>query len=108
MKRVKDLLHTWQAESEQSSIRHPMTINLSREHIAKLNALQEMFPGVTLEALLQDLLSASLTEIEASMPYVPGNNVISEDELGDPVFEDIGPFPMYHQLTKKHLGNLDS
>jgi hypothetical protein len=34
------------------------------------------------------------------MPYVQGNRVIGKDEFGDPVHEDAGPSPRFHQLTR--------
>ena len=32
------------------------------------------------------------------MPYVPGKKVISTDEQGDPVYEDVGPTPRFMEL----------
>jgi hypothetical protein len=48
------------------------------------------------------LLSAALDEIETSFPYIAGAKVISNDEMGDPLFEDIGPTPKFIDLSKKY------
>jgi hypothetical protein len=34
---------------------------------------------------------------------VQGNKVIATDEMGDPLYEDIGPEPRFMQLLEKHL-----
>ncbi|MGV6815644.1 MAG: hypothetical protein ACWA44_00060 [Thiotrichales bacterium] len=106
MKRMKDLIETWDKDSGSQPATHSITINLSRSQVAKLNALQEMYPRFSQNALLQDMIEASLTELEAQMPYIPGNEVISEDELGDPIYKDVGPSPTYHLLTKKYIQQL--
>ncbi len=35
------------------------------------------------------------------MPYVAGSKVISTDEQGDPVYEDVGLTPRFTELTRK-------
>jgi hypothetical protein len=42
------------------------------------------------------------------MPYIAGKRVISTDEQGDPVYEDIGPTPRFMELARKHRRRLDS
>jgi len=106
MKRMKDLIDTWAKDAAGQPAVYSITLNLSRGQVAKLNALQEMYPRVSQQALMQDLIEASLTELEAQMPYIPGNEIISEDELGDPIYQDVGPSPTYHLLTKKYLSEL--
>ena len=65
-----------------------------------------MFPGVSREQILTDLLGSALDELAESMPYVAGEKIISEDEFGDPVFEDAGETPRFIELTRKHLARL--
>ena len=40
------------------------------------------------------------------MPYVAGKRVISTDEQGDPIYEDVGPTPRFMQLTREHRARL--
>lgn len=101
--RVKDLLDTWQAASSGGEKTQAYSIHLSRYEAAKIAALAEMYPGRTPTGIIEDLLSAALSELEATMPYIPGKTVISEDEHGDPVYEDAGPTPRFKALTHKHL-----
>ena len=58
------------------------------------------------ERVITDLLSASLDELEASMPYVAGERVIREDDHGDPIYEDTGPTPRFLELAREHRKKL--
>ena len=40
------------------------------------------------------------------MPYKPGKKVISQDEQGDPLYEDVGLSPRYMDLTRKYKKKL--
>jgi hypothetical protein len=42
------------------------------------------------------------------MPYVAGARVISTDEQGDPVYEDVGPTPRFIQLTRAHRKQIEA
>ena len=44
----------------------------------------------------------ALDEVAAAMPYEPGPKVISRDDHGDPVYEDVGLTPRFVELTRKH------
>lgn len=100
--RVRDLLAEWQKTTEGETRDQTLEINLTRRTLAKLAALSEMYPG-SKEDIVTDLIEAALQELEAVMPYIPGPRVISEDEQGDPMYEDIGPLPRYRALTLKYL-----
>ncbi len=99
--RVRDLLAEWQKTTEGEKKDQTLEIRLTRRTLAKLSALGEMYPGS--EHIVADLIEAALQELEAGMPYIPGPRVVSEDEQGDPLYEDIGPMPRYRALTLKHL-----
>jgi hypothetical protein len=49
-----------------------------------------------------------LDEIAAAMPYEKGPKVISRDDHGDPVYEDVGLTPRFVELTRKYKKNLQS
>jgi len=105
---IKQLLNEWagSARPEEPIIRS--TIELPLEQGARLLALQEMYPGRTQEQLLLDLLTTALDELEAALPYVPGDKVISEDDYGDPIYEDVGPTPRFLALTRKYREQLQN
>ena len=102
--RVKDLLAEWQKAGNKEEQDQEFLVKLTRQEKAKIVALTEMFPGKSETEIVMDLIRAALLELEATMPYVPGPRVVSEDEQGDPIYEDIGPMPRYRELTRKHLG----
>ena len=105
--RVRDLLNTWQEATETGKKEHEFVVKLTRHETAKIAALAEMYPGKTPTDIVRDLLDAALQELEATMPYVPGDKVVAEDEQGDPIFEDVGPSPRFKDLLRKHLEILE-
>ena len=51
-------------------------------------------------------LSVAVDQVEAAIPYVPGDKVIREDDFGDPVYEDTGMTPEFLALVKKYRDQL--
>ncbi len=76
------------------------------EDAARLEALSEMYPRLSIENILTDLLSAALADLESTLPYVEGEKVIETDEHGDPIYEDVGPTPQFLELSRKYLSAL--
>lgn len=101
--KVSELLCTWEKTAKGRLTEEAFTVRLSVEDAAKVQALAEMYPRRSVSEIITDLLSAALAELESSLPYVRGHNVVAVDEEGDPLYEDIGPTPRYLHLTRKHL-----
>lgn len=93
----------WEDTAKARLTTKEYTLRLPLEDAARIAALSEMYPKRTEEELLSELLSAALDELETSFPYIAGNKVIAEDELGDPLYEDIGPTPQFLDLSKKFM-----
>lgn len=104
----KDLLANWRETAAQPRTATEYAVRLPLDDAARLAALAEMFPGRTPEQIITDLLATALQEIETSMPYVAGKKVISSDEQGDPIFEDIGLTPRFMELTRKNRKKLEA
>jgi len=103
----KDLLDTWQGERPPELSDERYAIHLPVDDAARVSALAEMFPGSGVEKIIADLIHAALDEVEAAMPYVPGSNVIREDEFGDPVYEDVGMTPRFLELVRAERSKID-
>ena len=101
--KVSGLVHQWNQTASGKLTPNTYTVRLPVEDAAKLAALSEMYPKRTQEQLITDLLSAALSDLEGAMPYVKGSRVISEDEMGDPIYEDLGPTPKFLELTHKYM-----
>ncbi len=101
--KVKELLQKWNQNKKSEKSYTDITIKLTDEDAAKIYALTELFPSLSNTDILSDIISASLHEIEACLPYIKGDKVVSQDELGDPVYEDAGLTPKFLSLTKKYL-----
>ena len=106
--RFKELLDSWRQSASGVRTASEYSVRLPLDDAARLHALAELFPGRTTEQLITDLLGAALHEVAAAMPYVPGKKVISNDEQGDPVFEDTGPTPRFAELTRQYKKKLEA
>ena len=104
--KFKPLLVRWKKDAQPVRTVKEYAIRLELDDAARLHALAELFPGQPIEAIITDLLCAGLDEIAAAMPYERGPKVISLDDHGDPLFEDIGLTPRFVELTRKFKKNL--
>jgi len=98
----KDLLDSWRESAAAPRTARTYAVRLPVDDAAQLAALADMFPGRAPEQLISELLTAALKDLAAAMPYVAGKRVISTDEYGDPVYEDIGPTPRFIELARSH------
>ncbi len=103
----KSLLDTWKNQQAADLADERYSIRLPIDDLARVKALAALFPGVNEESLITDLLNAALDEVEAAMPYVPGDKVIREDEFGDPIYEDVGLTPQFLELVSAKRGEID-
>ena len=104
----KTLLDSWRETAASPRTATEYAVRLPVDDAAQLQALAEMFPGRTPEQLITDLLGAALQEVAAAMPYVAGQKVISTDDQGDPVYEDVGPTPRFMELARRNRKKLEA
>ena len=104
--KFKPLLDRWKKDPVPVRTAKEYPIRLDLDDAARLHALAELFPGQPIEVIVTDLLHAALDEIAAALPYEPGPKVISRDDRGDPVYEDIGLTPRLVELTRKYKKGL--
>lgn len=105
MNQIKSLIKEWEAQSKTKPLEKEVTVKVTAYDYARIHALVDLFSGRTQEQLVSELLAAALDEVEVALPYIPGKKVISEDELGDPICEDIGLTPRFVTLTRKYSGS---
>ena len=107
-KSFQELLESWRETAAEPRTATEYAVRLPVDDAARLAALAEMFPGRTPEQLITDLLRAALQEVATAMPYVAGRKVISTDDQGDPVYEDIGLTPRFMELARKNRRKLET
>jgi len=100
--KIKALAECWEQQAKATFTSDEYSLRLPVEDAAKITALAEMYPKRTKSEIIGELLSAALDELETGFPYIEGKKVITKDEMGDPIFEDIGPMPKFLDLSKKH------
>ena len=106
--KFKPLLDRWKKDPVPVRTAKEYPIRLDLDDAARLHALADLFPGQPIEVIITDLLSAGLDEIAAAMPYERGSKVISRDDHGDPLYEDIGLTPRFVQLTRQFKKKLQA
>lgn len=106
--KVRDLITEWNKNAQGRLTDQRYSVCLPLEDAAKIEALHEMYPKKTCEALVTELLGTALDELEASMPYVCGTRIVTRDEEDNPIYEDVGPTPEFLALAQKHLKRLKS
>ncbi|MDP2506790.1 MULTISPECIES: hypothetical protein [unclassified Oceanobacter] len=101
------LMAHWQQEYGDPVAEHHYPVSLNIKDAARVEALLDMFPGLSRERLLADLVQAALNDLTSGFPYVAGNTIVARDEEGFPLYEDIGPTPTFLALSRKHLARMD-
>jgi hypothetical protein len=99
--KFKPLLERWKKEAGPQLSVEEYSMRLPLDDAARIQALVALFPGRTPAQIITDLLHAALDEIAAAMPYEAGPKVISRDDHGDPVYEDVGLTPRFVELTRQ-------
>jgi hypothetical protein len=106
--KFKPLLDRWNKVPAPARTAKAYAVRLPLDDAARLQALAELFPSQSIEEIVTDLLGAGLDEITAAMPYERGPKVISRDDHGDPVYEDIGLTPRFVAVTRKFKKSLET
>lgn len=106
--KFKPLLDQWRKDAVPVCTAKEYAVRLTTDDAARLHALAELFPGRSIEDIVTDLLHVGLDEIAAALPYEPGPKVISRDDHGDPVYEDIGLTPRFVELTRRFKKSLET
>jgi len=100
---LHDLVGHWEDDAHGTLTKDIYTVHLSVEDAARIDALSEMYPKRSKEQIICELIAAALSELESKFPYVQGTEIVSTDEMGDPVYADAGQTPTYLSLTQKYL-----
>ncbi len=104
--KIDTLINQWEQGASARLTSQEYCIRLPLEDAARLAALVEMYPRRSQDEIIRELLAAALDELESSFPYVQGSRVVGEDEMGDPLYEDVGPTPRFLELSKKYMESL--
>lgn len=102
---LRDLVNIWEKTAGAPLTEEGFQVKLSSKDAAKVAALTEMYPSRTTDQIITELLSAALNELEYTLPYIQGEKIATMDELGDPIYEDIGPTARFSELTRKHMSS---
>lgn len=108
MTHLVKLIRRWEESASGRLTLREYRIPLPLKDAARIAALVEMYPLRSESELISELLTAALDELEIAMPYLPGGQAVTEDEEGNPVYEDIGPTPRFLELSRKYAIALEA
>jgi hypothetical protein len=106
--KFKPLLERWKKEAGPQLSVEEYAVLLPMDDASRIQALVALFPGRSATEIITDLLHVALDEIAAAMPYEAGPRVISRDDHGDPVYEDVGLTPRFVELTRQFQRRLEA
>lgn len=107
MTNIINLIGQWETLAGGRLTVREYGVQLSLVDAARVAALAEMYPRRSETQLISELLTAALDELETAMPYIQGKQVVSEDEEGNPLYEDVGPTPRFLELSRKYLNSME-
>ncbi len=105
---VRDLMRHWEQQTGAGSIVREFSVQLTLYDMARVLALADMYPAKNKEQIIAELLGAALDELQEAFPYTQGNRIIANDEYDDPIYEDVGPTPVFVRKTDEYLRQLES
>jgi hypothetical protein len=104
--KVRELMNSWESNSQHNEGEEKYQLRLPRRDAARIEALTSLYPGLNKNEVLAQLVEVALDEVERQMPYKQGSKVVSVDELGDPLYEDVGLTPRYLELRHQFAQGL--
>ncbi len=105
--KVRELMSSWESTCHQDDGEEKYQIRLPRRDAARLEALASLYPGMDKNEVVTQLIEVALDEVERQMPYKAGSKVVAVDEMGDPLYEDVGLTPRYLQLRHQFAQGLN-
>ena len=106
--KVRDLIRYWEEHGAEPLAAREYRVRLPILDAARVAALSEIYPRRQIDDLLSELVSAALDEIEEALPYIQGTRIISEDDQGDPIYEDAGPATRFRALAARYTEELSA
>jgi len=98
---LSKLLREWENRARNVNNRKESTLSIYAGDDIKLEALARMYK-LPKDDVVATLIHEALNELEAKMPYVPGDQVIRIED-GEEIYEDAGPMPRYMAEQQKLL-----
>jgi len=98
---LSKLLEGWESRARANSGLIEESLAIYQADSVKLEALSRMY-RLPKADVVASLIHEALQELEAKMPYVPGNKVIRIED-GEEIYEDAGPMPRYLEEQRKLL-----
>lgn len=104
--KTTDLTSFWDAPDNSRVTSKQYSLRLPVHVAAKINALCEMYPQKNRTAIIGDLLTTALDELEQGLPIQKGEQIHQVD--GKDIYEDVGLKSRFRDLANKHYHQLEN
>lgn len=105
---VRDLMSSWESASHKTTGGQSYQLDIPLKDAARIEALVGLYPGLNRDEVITQLIAVALDEVERQMPYKQGKKVVCLDEMGDPMYEDVGLTPKYLKLRHQFAQSFHS
>lgn len=87
---IEEPVAQWQKNAGEPCTKESDAVRPPIYDAGKITALCDLFPGLTRERMITDLLAASLDELATSFSYQPGDEIAAYDEQAlTPCFQSL-------------------
>ena len=98
--RAKDLVLRWEGEASEALAAREYRIRLPIHAAARVAALLRLYPQYHSDQLLSDLVDLALQEVEDALPHAHDGTIVSEDDEGNPIYEESGTATRYREWVE--------
>ena len=96
-----ELVEQWESAGQEPLTAQEYAIRLPVSVAAKVTALAEVYPQHPIECILRDLIGLALDEVEAALPQSAEGRIVSEDDEGNPIFDQTGRAVRYQACVER-------
>ena len=104
----KNLATIWSRPDSSRLVPKQISVRLPVHVMARIRALEEMFPTRTRTEIIGDLLSAALDEMASGLQAHKGQCIGPQDPRSNELYYEVeGPSAEFHSLANKHFIELE-
>lgn len=103
----KSLVELWAAPDSSRLAPKQVSVRLPVHVMARIRALEDVFPTRTRTDIIGGLLASALDGILDALPVEDGEPFDRDPETGETLYSEAGPRAQYRQLANKYYEELE-
>jgi hypothetical protein len=101
--KAKDLAVVWSRPDSTRLAPKQVSVRLPVQVLARIRALEELYPTRNRTEIIGDLLSSALDEVAQGLPMYKGKCLGPENDSDELLFEVEGPAERFRLLSNQHF-----